>query len=177
MKTLSEVIKALEICDETVTANCPNCPYDLDCENVPGEDLRADALHYLKAFRDAKDALDAEREKTIEAYCQWKDAREKLEAQTSQMMWVDKHFQFEISDNPPLDWETLKQMEGNPVWVEYNRHLNSKEWRDHSKCWDIINHFGTFRNNPEEIMFTEKGFVFGKKGLGLTWQAYQKEKK
>ena len=64
MKTLDEVIKALGICDETVTANCPDCPYDLDCENVPGEDLRADALHYLKEFKELSkmwnDRLDKE---------------------------------------------------------------------------------------------------------------------
>ncbi len=52
MKTLNEVIKAFEICDETVTANCPDCPYDIDCENVPGEDLRTDALHYLKHLQE-----------------------------------------------------------------------------------------------------------------------------
>lgn len=52
MKTLAEVIKAFEICDETVTANCPDCPYDIDCENVPGEDLRTDALHYLREYQD-----------------------------------------------------------------------------------------------------------------------------
>lgn len=66
MKTLDEVIKALEICDETVTANCPDCPYDIDCENVPGEDLRADALHYLKEYQGLSkmwnDKLDKEQE-------------------------------------------------------------------------------------------------------------------
>ena len=58
MKTLDEVIKAFEICDETVTANCPDCPYDIDCENVPGEDLRTDALHYLKEYRENKSGLE-----------------------------------------------------------------------------------------------------------------------
>ncbi len=52
MKTLDEVIRAWEICDETVTANCSECPYDIDCENTPREDLRADALFYLKEYKE-----------------------------------------------------------------------------------------------------------------------------
>ena len=66
MKTLDEVIKALEICDETVTANCPDCPYDLDCENVPREDLRADALYYLKAYKEMVDGV-------VNVICQYKE--------------------------------------------------------------------------------------------------------
>ena len=127
-------------------------------------------LHYLRAFRDAKNVLDAERERAIEAYCQWKDAKEKLEAQTSQMMWVDKHFQFEISDNPPLTWDELNGMEGKPVWVEYNLHLCEEA---HSQRWIIIEQFYPWRLDDELIYYG--GFVFGKKEMGETWKAYQKE--
>lgn len=165
MKTLDEVIKALAICKNTdINRSCKDCPMPDDqwCINY----LMEDALHYLKAFRDAKNALDAEREKTIDAYCQWKDAKEKLEAQTSQKMWVDKHFQFEISDNPPLTWDELKQMKGKPVWVEAGK-------------------FGSHWYLIEEICPNETIVCLGKFHESITlyhediltyWQAYRKER-
>jgi len=154
MKTLDEVIKALEKCmaDDAIESE--------------GVYLAADALHYLKAFRDAKNALDAEREKTIEAYCQWKDAREKLVAQTSRMMWVDKHFQFEISDNPPLTWDELKTLEGKPIWLE----LLKGSW----KGWDVV---GGFTDDDfGDVMATVHGDDYYFADLGKTWQAYRKER-
>lgn len=150
MKTLDDVIEAIEACRDSYVA---------------GKIIKADALHYLKAFRDSKNALDAEREKAIEAYCQWKDAKEKLEAQTSQMMWVDKHFQFEISDNPPLTWDELKQMEGKPVWVEA---LLYKQWAVIAYVGsDHIRFEGANLYAPEsrEYMGADNG-----------WQAYRKER-
>ena len=93
MKTLDEVIKAFEICDETVTANCPDCPYDIDCENVPGEDLRTDALHYLREYREKHDEI-LRMEEAL-GYC-------------------------EIMANPPLTWDELRAMTGKPVWIEDN---------------------------------------------------------
>lgn len=159
MKTLDEVIDIME-----------HPLYGADDGFVEiAEDDIADALHYLKAFRDAKDALDAERERTIDAYCQWKDAKEKLEAQTIQMMWVDKHFQFEISDNPPLDWETLKTMEGKPVWIyclsSYKEGIPSS-WTG----WEVIQSFA------KGWMKTTALNRWHKDDLGKTWQAYRKER-
>ena len=175
MKTLDEVIKAFEICGYDTF--CKKCPYAVNVAPHPysHEDYRCsegkddDALHYLKELRDMTD-IPME-------YFESGGTSQNF-ADTSQITCPKCHSEFVIlpEANNPLTWDELKQMEGKPVWVEYNRHLNSKEWRDHSKCWDIINQFGTFRNNPEEIMFTEKGFVFEKKGLGLTWQAYRKER-
>lgn len=77
-------------------------------------------------------------------------------------------------DNLPLTWEELKQMEGKPVWMEYNIHLKNKECQDMSKTWDIIDHFGTFMDNP--VFFTEKGFLFEKEKQGVQWQAYREER-
>ena len=134
----------------------------------------ADALHYLKAFRDAKNALDAERERSIEAYCQWQDAKEKLEAQTSQMMWVDKHFQ--ISDNPPLTWDELKQMSGKPVWFEDK----SSPYITVTSLM-LIHYFYVTSTGVEGIFahdFTGGTAQIINKdyGEGKTWQAYRKEK-
>lgn len=67
----------MEICDETVTANCPDCPYDIDCENVPGEDLRADAVFYLKQYRSDKLMWEADRKGYLDWIERYKDARDK----------------------------------------------------------------------------------------------------
>lgn len=104
------------------------------------------ALYYLKAYKDDRNDLTALR-----------------------AFWAEQQ------ENPPLSWGELKQMEGKPVWVEYNIHLKNKELQDMSKTWDIIDHFGTFMDNP--VFFTEKGFLFEKGNQGVQWQAYRKERK
>ena len=56
MKTLDEVIWAVENCDSAID-DCAHCAYyKEDCENL--RPLRADALHYLKEYRKL-DSLDA----------------------------------------------------------------------------------------------------------------------
>ena len=93
MKTLDEVIKALGICDETVTANCPDCPYDLDCENVPGEDLRADALNYLKMYKSDKKELDSTRLAYIDVLTDYVAMKQ---------YWAEQQ------ENPPLTWAQVR---------------------------------------------------------------------
>lgn len=173
MKTLDEVIKGFECCNSINCAECPYANWDntdvVRCDPTNKDD---DALHYLKAFRDAKNALDADREKTIEAYCQWKDAREKLEAQTSLMMWVDKHFQFEISDNPPITWDELKTMEGKPVWVEVDEKY---------KGWVMVGKFYSFFEYEDvdahvNLYYFGRSMEYSKEMYGFYWQAYRKER-
>ena len=54
MKTLNEVIHALEICDSAVD-DCMHCAYFLmNCQNL--RPLRADAVHYLKEYRKTFDS-------------------------------------------------------------------------------------------------------------------------
>ena len=89
MKTLDEVIKALDICaKEDIHRTCKDCPYpdDTMCINY----LQNDALHYLKTFRAERVFLD--------------ELHRELVAQ---------------NDNKPLTWSELLKMEGKPVWVEY----------------------------------------------------------
>ena len=169
MKTIDEVIDAMERCSRPHYFDCTGCPYE-DDEAETGchsEDRDADVLHYLKAFRDAKDALDTERERSIEAYCQWKDAKEKLEAQTSQMMWVDKHFKFEEPNNP-LTWDELQQMDGKPVWATFD---------NENGTWYIAKVY------DDEVVLYEWGQEFGERISGAwdytpkRWQAYRKERK
>ena len=176
MKTLDEVIKAIENCLNPADklGNCRDeCPY-IHCCDPMGISVKNDVLHYLKEYQDAKNTLDIEREKTIEAYCQWKDAKEKLEAQTSQKMWVDNHFQFEISDNPPLTWDELKEMKGKPIWVEYAADEQQTGWFLIAKNPERP----TFGKSKIFTLVREDGrFYLTISGYGKTWKAYRREKK
>ncbi|MBP5782303.1 MAG: hypothetical protein J6W04_02060 [Bacteroidales bacterium] len=67
MKTLNEVINALEICSQ-MDAECDKCPYKATAKGWCEEKDR-DALQYLKAYRDDKDDLTA-----LRAY--WKEQHE-----------------------------------------------------------------------------------------------------
>ena len=52
IKTLDEVIWAVEHCDSIID-DCANCPYLYeDCENL--RPLRVDALHYLQELQEIK---------------------------------------------------------------------------------------------------------------------------
>ena len=74
--------------------------------------------------------------------------------------------------NDPLSWEQLKQMTGKPVWVEYNLHISDRDAR--SRMWIIVQKIMPWRQDDELIYYS--GFVFGKKEIGKTWQAYRKER-
>ena len=104
MQTLDEVIKALEYCTGFDFVRCQDCPgySEPDCG------IQNDALHYLKAFRDAKDTLEAEKERYQEAVSNCNAV------ETKYMLMVK-----EALRNDPLSWSDLKQMEGKPVWYEH----------------------------------------------------------
>lgn len=145
MKTLDEVIKAMENCYGSDAECCDKCSYTME---VTGHgvicrkcDLEDDALHYLREYRKL-DSLDA--------------------------------VAFPEDDNPAMTWDELKQMEGKPVWVEYNLHLSDKDARSRSRMWIIVQKIMPWRQDDELIYYS--GFVFSKKEIGKTWQAYRKER-
>ena len=80
----------------------------------------------------------------------------------------------DLEDNPPLTWSELKQMEGKPVWIEYNLHIDNKDFRDKSKRWCIVREFKPWHD--KEIIITENGFVLSKNEQIKCWQAYRKER-
>ena len=91
MKTLDEVIKAKELCNDH-KFRCHECSY-YDDDNEVGcrsDDLDADALHYLREYLDYQ-----------------------KQAET-----VIKDAQLPDVENKALTWDELRQMEGKPVWVE-----------------------------------------------------------
>lgn len=96
MRTLDEVIKAMEMCTTCPEDDemCPGCPYADEQGNPQcvGQD-KEDAIHYLKEFK----RISARLEKI--ALGNITETLEKL-------------------DNPALTWDELREMEGKPVWVE-----------------------------------------------------------
>ena len=65
MKTLDEVITAIGLC---WADHCFDCPYhEKKHEESCIRKRDTDALHYLKAFRDAKDTLEREKDRYAEA--------------------------------------------------------------------------------------------------------------
>lgn len=169
MKSLDEVIKAYEYCIDDSYRDCRGCPYG--CED--GEsgchyaEEKIDALHYLKELRDMTDIPMEYFESggTLQNF-----------ADTSQIICPKCHSEFVIlpEANNALTWSELKQMEGKPIWLEYNFQIGNKEFRDKSKRWCIIMEFKPWHDT--EIIITENGFVLSKNDQIKNWQAYRKER-
>lgn len=146
MRTLDEVIEGYERCHGAygTDESCEYCPLFDICEHDP------------------------------QMASPWDDDMYHYlkEFQGLSKMWNDKLDKEQ--ENPPLDWETLKQMEGKPVWVEYNLHIRNKDFRDKSKRWCIVREFKPWHDI--EIIITENGFVLSKNEQIKCWQAYRKER-
>ena len=111
MKTLNEVIKAFECCENGEPySNCEECSYIgigsccLEREN--------DALHYLKNMKNLEEDYDILYNKY------WREFNQQ-------------------QANPPLTWEELQQMEGKPIWVEVKYHNPDAIY----KYWTIVKYF------------------------------------
>ena len=159
MKTLDEVIKALEICanNQRCIDGCPY--YKNDC---PQYEMEKDALHYLKEYRDRKETLRNWTEKAI----------------SEQQNIADAYMLYKIAsgkekDNLPLTWDELKTMEGKPVWVE----VLSDEI-DLSSRWMLVARETKAHSLPLAYTDDIGHWIFGHEDkLGKTWQAYRKERK
>ena len=144
MKSLDEVIKKIEkqwVCPSSDEA-------DEYCELY---DVRDDALHYLKEYRD-------DRENFSEAISNCGKALNKY------IMDINTLAQQE--ENLPLTWSELCTMEGKPVWVEQH-HGDTKGWLlILRKCDDVVTCTTKHGNS----------FYLYKANYGEKWQAYRKEK-
>ena len=115
------------------------------------EGIVVDALHYLKTYRDSKAWLELEKRNYAEAVRNCDTAEAKYT-----MLCM------EYARNDPLTWDELRQMEGKPVWVE---------WQDH-KEWFLIDEI-----DDKKIVFRAcNGFGWHCNRHEPTWQAYRKEK-
>lgn len=163
MRTLNEVIEAIEVCRDSYVA---------------GKIIKSDALHYLKAFRDAKDTLEREKDRYAEAVKNCERAENKYKklteeasqnlVNTSQITCPKCHSEFVIlpESNDPLTWDELQQMEGKPVWVEQH-HGDTKGWLlILRKCDDVVTCTTKHGNS----------FYLYKANYGEKWQAYRKER-
>ncbi len=162
MKTIDEVIDAVENCyclTEPIKG-CDQCPYYGE-RNRDGDPYRDDVLHYLKMYRSDQIQWEAAREDWNEKWETFFVARERhLDAVK------------ELKRNDPLSWSELQQMVGKPVWMEYNLHISDRDAR--SRMWIIVQKIMPWRQDDELIYYS--GFVFGKKEIGKSWQAYRKER-
>ena len=163
MKTLDEVIKAYEICRQSISPfdeKCKECPYHEEDENGNWlgsycGDCHFDALHYLRKYREQKETLKQAQEHT-----------ETFRQNFVQGLANIRRMEEDEKRNDPLDWETLKTMEGKPVWVDAGK-------------------FGSHWYLIEEICPNESIVCLGKFHETITlyhediltyWQAYRKER-
>lgn len=115
MKTLDEVIKAMEMCTTCPEDDemCPGCPYADEQGNPQcvGQD-KDDALQYLKWYKELAD--------DSEAFAEWKE-------------------------NPPLTWDDLCKLHmiGEPVWNSHTRMWMLIIDSASDGTWvDLVNHAG-----------------------------------
>ena len=178
MKTLNEVIKAFECCENGEPySNCEECSYIgigsccLEREN--------DALHYLKEYRDKAHKLDidiAEHRRTFKQLgveiARYKKAKAEMEDISADYVALNQWWA-EQQENPPLTLQELKAMRGKPVWIEYME-------KDYENEWVLVVKnperpiFGTptllaFARDGERIYLTISGY-------GKRWQAYRNMK-
>ena len=77
------------------------------------------------------------------------------------------------SENSPLSWDELKQMEGKPVFV--------KDRLPYNTGWKIIQYVTTDNHGISDAIncLAEIGSkkTLYRKDLGKTWQAYRKERR
>ena len=151
MKTLDEVIKAIEYCKNHNWCNeCPYQPYQ-------NEDIcyEEDSLHYLKELRHILDnTVWIESSKEENGYWKLPTLPE--------------------TGNDPLTWDDLKKMEGKPIWLEW---LADDIWSDPNHreigTWWVV---GEVRKNDIIIAQYLDEAELCEDDLGVIWLAYSKEK-
>ena len=132
-----------------------------------GDPVLADALHYLKEFRVVTDIAHEHGIASV-----WGQVLPDVEKTD----WDKKLNLDNAFNNDPLTWEQLKQMEGKPVWVEYDRSIRNK-WG--CKRWHVIRWIQTVTFDGKDhywMRVDEDGIYFDKDEQGKTWLAYRKER-
>ena len=166
MKTLDEVIKALEIPKAISEWN----EVTLDSEACD------DALHYLSEYRSCKHLQEI-----------WQQEAEKCKETREKFTVLYKEYMERINSieppNVPLTWDELRKMESKPIWIEQNMMIDSgtkDEYRQTKKEWVIV---VSVDNRTAYLMSAEDGelcFVraeyFDNPDLTDYWQAYRKER-
>lgn len=150
MKTLDEVIKAVENCDSAID-DCAHCAYfSEDCENL--RPLRADALQYLKQYQEVTSTLHKHGIGSV-----WGITLPNPEK-------VEGKLDIDGSVNQPLTWGELSVMKGKPIWMEF---------KNGDKFWIVINNVGRLQDGT--WMLTDKTEFYTDRGKD--WNAYRRERK
>lgn len=149
MKSLNEVIKDLQ---EQIDDDM-NCEYSSNW--IVDKDDVEDAIHYMKELKEARDIIATARE----------EAKIQLEAFKADIM-------NKMTDNPPLTWEELRQMEGKPVFIDSIPLV---------RRWVVIKKFHPYGGNKNLFdMEVNDGAHFLRKNMRRDdpawWQAYRKER-
>lgn len=191
MKTLDEVIEAMERCSIPHYFDCKGCPYEDDDAEVGcrSDDRDADALHYLKTYRENQHAYiensrkaEEARERYMEEFKNCELAENKYKRlceetsqklrNTSQITCPKCHSEFVIlpDANNPLSWEELRTMEGKPIWVESSGPFNRRRWMFVGEWFDDdeMRLFDMGYDYPDYV--SKNSYESG------TWQAYRKER-
>lgn len=116
-------------------------------------ELNAEALHYLKEYKDDKDELDS----TRFAY---------LDILTDYVTL--KNFWAESQANPPLTWDELREMDGKPVWIELSYQM----------AWGLNDgtYIDAFGHEIVTIKVLHDLWHLDKALMGKVWQAFRKER-
>lgn len=167
MKTLDEVITALEYCTGFDFVRCQDCPgySEPDCG------VQTDALNYLKEYRDRKETLRNWTEKAISEQQNLSDAITFMQAYRDDKddLTALRAYWKEQNENNALTWDELRTMEGKPVWVEeIGRKYSTPHWAIHHGIMDGY--------DGDENLYLEPFEVLTKFTLGKTWKAYRKER-
>lgn len=158
MRTLDEVIKAVEEDLECANVSYPETFYDYDNHK--------DALYYLKEYRSDMQIYAANQKL-------WEDelAQKIKDFGDAKDRYIARLKELDIGTlNEPLTWDELKAMEGKPVWIELLGKGKWKKW----KGWDVIGGFDD--DDFGFAMCTVRGDYYYLADLGKTWQAYRKER-
>ena len=167
MKTLDEVIKALELCNDD-TADCKDCPYrdlnegGLECASWNLEE----GINYLKMYRSDMQMYAVNQklweDKLAQKIKEFGDAKDR---------YIAKLKELDIGTlNEPLSWDELKQMVMKPVWVKVNigfwafiveTECAEREIKPRITCLDCT---------------TDRRFNIYKEEYGTILQAYRKER-
>lgn len=159
-KKLDEVIDDFEkACDlERKCEDCIGClGQENGCPNDGAESI-PDALHYLKEYRSEKAMWEADRKAYLDWIEQYKDAREKHQQAV-----------IELKKNPPLTYDELKTMLGQPVWIEVGK--ESGVWLGE---WCLVTQISDWMIST--VRCSLEFWNVRKNTIGETWQAYRKER-
>ena len=76
----------------------------------------------------------------------------------------------DLEDNEPLTREQLQNMEGKPVWIEFDDHKAGRR-RTQFKCWEVAD--ACF----DDVFLVRSNWSYKWIEQGDIWQAYRKERK